>query len=134
MHPPPPLGLALPPRPQTLHRTNIPCPCTPAPHLLIPGTTSGPLMATHVCMTTSCNPYLGSALWPRPCSRPCPSALPALRPMTYALAPPLCMHDAHDVTHDHALRTTPPCITGITYDVPITMSLYDTMISSHAPQ
>jgi len=57
-----------------LHRTDIPCPCTPALHPLIPSTTSGPSMATHVCMTTSCNPYLalpfgltlalGHALWP----------------------------------------------------------------------
>jgi len=40
-----------------------------------------------------------------------PPALPTLRPMTYTLAPPLHMHDAYDVTYNHALHMTSPCIT-----------------------
>ena len=94
-----------------LHQTNIPSPCTPAPHLLVPDTTSGSITATHKCMTTSCNPYPGSALQPHPCSWPHPPALPALGPMTYALALHLHMHDTHDITYDHVLHMTSPCIT-----------------------
>src|SRR5467141_2346042 len=58
-HPPLPPGLLrhLGPTPASNRHS---CLCTPAPHLLIPGTTSGPFLAIHICMTTSCNP--------RPCS------------------------------------------------------------------
>jgi len=75
--------------------------------------------------SSSASAYLWHHLWPfyghphthddimQPLPQLCPSALPslsgmplplpALGPMTYALAPPPPMHNAHGITYDHVV-------------------------------